>query len=155
MKILFLDVDGVLNSLKTGGRYALKRPCLRRLENIVKDTKCKIVLSSTWRKDEYALKRLKRVLKYRGIEIYSTTPILEKGFRGLEIQAWLVSNPNPDGYTFAIVDDDSDMLEHQLPHFFQTDPEYGMTDIIAYRIAYHLGIEQKETNGTMYRETST
>jgi len=141
MKVLFLDVDGVLNSLKTGGRYALKRNCLRRLQKIVEDTGCKIVLSSTWRKDEYALKRLRRVLRYRGIQIYSTTPIFDKEIRGLEIQAWLVSNPSDDGYQFAIVDDDSDMLDHQLPHFFQTDPEHGMTDTIAYRITYHLNKE--------------
>lgn len=140
-KILFLDVDGVLNSWKTGGRYALKRACLRRLEKIVRDTDCKIVLSSTWRRDEYALKRLKRVLKYRGIVLYSTTSYIPSGPRGLEIQAWLVQNPNPNGYKFAIVDDDSDMLDHQLPHFFQTDGEYGMTDTIAYRIIYHLNGE--------------
>lgn len=139
MKILFLDVDGVLNSYKTGGMYALKRNCLRRLQKIVEETGCEIVLSSTWRKDEYALRRLKRVLAYRGIKIKDTTPIFQKGFRGLEIQAWLVSNPSPDGYKFAIVDDDSDMLDHQLPHFFQTDPEYGLTDTITYRIINHLG----------------
>lgn len=139
MKILFLDVDGVLNSYKTGGMYALKRNCLRRLQKIVEETGCEIVLSSTWRKDEYALRRLKRVLAYRGIKIKDTAPIFQKGFRGLEIQAWLVSNPSPDGYKFAIVDDDSDMLDHQLPHFFQTDPEYGLTDTITYRIIHHLG----------------
>lgn len=137
MKILFLDVDGVLNSHKTGGRYALKRACLKRLEKIVKETGCEIVLSSTWRKDEYALKRLKRVLQYRGIKIKDTTPILNTE-RGVEIQAWLVKNIGSEEKVFAILDDDSDMLEHQLPHFFQTDGEYGMTDTIAYRVIQHL-----------------
>lgn len=146
MKVLFLDVDGVLNSLNSGGMYALKRLCLKRLENIVKDTGCKIVLSSTWRKDEYALKRLKRVLKYRGLEIYGTTPIHEKGFRGEEINWWLRNQDGDIGIDYAIVDDNSDFYENQLPHFFQTDPQYGLTDVIAYRIAYHLGI--KDSNGT-------
>lgn len=135
-KILFLDVDGVLNSLFTGGRYALKRVCLKRLENIVKNTGCEIVLSSTWRRDEYALKRLKRVLAYRGIKITDTTIYIPKGIRGDEITEWLYRHPDVTRY--AIVDDDSDMLDSQLPHFFQTDPQYGMTEIIAYRIAYHL-----------------
>lgn len=143
-KILFLDVDGVLNSLTSGGRYALKRPCLKRLENIVKETGCEIVLSSTWRKDQYALKRLKRVLAYRGLEISSITPDfadVNHLVRGDEILEWMVLNLTIDEWRsvkYAIVDDDSDMLERQLPHFFQTDPQYGMTDIIAYRIAYHL-----------------
>lgn len=133
--ILFLDVDGVLNSLKTGGRYALKKKCLRRLQEIVEKTGCEIVLSSTWRKDEYALKRLRRVLKYRNIEIMDITPILYKP-RGYEIEHWMIVN-SYDG-VYAILDDDSDMLEEQLPNFFQTDPEFGITDTIAYRVIYHL-----------------
>lgn len=133
--LIFLDVDGVLNSYKTGGRYALKRKCLQRLSKIVEETNCQIVLSSTWRKDEYALKRLRRVLKYRGITISSVTPDLGK-HRGLEISVWLKEN-SYDG-KYAIIDDDSDMEEWQLPNFFQTDPETGISDTIAYRVIYHL-----------------
>lgn len=146
-KILFLDVDGVLNSHKTGGRYALKRPCLKRLEKIVKDTGCEIVLSSTWRKDEYALKRLRRVLKYRDITINDVTPDfagVNKLVRGDEINEWMVLNWTREEWhtaKYAILDDDSDMLEHQLPHFFQTDGDYGLTDTIAYRVIYHLNGE--------------
>lgn len=147
MKILFLDVDGVLNSYKTGGLYALKKPCLRRLQKIVEETGCKIVLSSTWRKDVYALKRLKRVFSYRGLVIHSTTPILHNKWRGYEINQWLKDAQldywEQKDCKYAIVDDDSDMLPYQLMSFFQTDPEYGMTDTIAYRIIQHLN---KETN---------
>ena len=141
MKILFLDVDGVLNSYKTGGMYALKRNCLRRLQKIVEETGCEIILSSTWRKDEYALRRLRRVLAYRNIRIKDVTPILDKS-RGIEIEEWLNRNLTRKEWnelTYAIVDDDSDMEVWQFPSFFQTDPEYGMTDIIAYRIIQHLG----------------
>lgn len=151
MKVLFLDVDGVLNSLNSGGLYTLKKPCLKRLENIVKDTGCKIVLSSTWRKDAYALKRLKRVLAYRNIYIHDITPDFADVphlIRGDEIEEWLVRHLTRAEWhelKYAIVDDDSDMLDKQLPHFFQTDPQYGITDIIAYRIAHHLG-ERAEGN---------
>lgn len=137
-KILFLDVDGVLNSHKTGGRYALKRSCLRRLEDIVRETGCQIVLSSTWRKDEYALKRLRRVLAYRKIKILDCTKVLATGFRGDEVQLWLDTHVPSGQERYAIVDDDSDFHLEQLPHFFQTDGEYGMTDTIAYRIKEHL-----------------
>lgn len=135
-RILFLDVDGVLNSYKTGGRYSLKRNCLRRLQKIIDETQCKIVLSSTWRMDEYALKRLRRVLSYRDIKIFDTTPVLGK-YRGLEIAVWLDTHKDEIS-KYAILDDDSSMEEWQLPNFFQTDPEYGMTDTITYRIIYHL-----------------
>lgn len=135
MKLLFLDVDGVLNSHKTGGLYALKRPCLKRLEKIVKETGCEIVLSSTWRKDEYALKRLKRVLQYRGIKIKDVTPVDPKGFRGEEVRLKMIEYM-PD--KVAILDDDSDFYDYQLKYFFQTDGEYGMTDTIAYRVIQHL-----------------
>lgn len=141
MKILFLDVDGVLNSYKTGGRYALKRNCLRRLQKIVEETKCDIVLSSSWRKDEYALRRLKRVLQYRGIKILDVTPVSDKGFRGDEVFDWMRSKQLDfwkDKVKYAILDDDSDFYPSQLPNFFQTDPEYGMTDTIAYRVIHHL-----------------
>lgn len=137
--ILFLDVDGVLNSLKTGGRYALKKKCLRRLQEIVEKTGCEIVLSSTWRKDEYAFKRLRRVLAYRNIKIKDTTPVLHGEIRGEEIRKYMLDR-SPEGNTwrYAILDDDGDMLREQLPNFFQTDPEFGITDTIAYRVIYHL-----------------
>ena len=136
--LLFLDVDGVLNSYASGGRYALKRTCLRRLQEIVEETGCLIILSSTWRKDDYALKRLQRALSYRGLKLYDMTPNLHK-HRGLEIAAWLDEHKSEfEGSPFAILDDDSDMEEWQLPHFFQTDPEYGLSDTIAYRVIYHL-----------------
>lgn len=142
--ILFLDVDGVLNSYKTGGRYALKRNCLRRLQRIVEETGCKIVLSSTWRKDEYALRRLKRVLSYRNLTITSVTPSIQTlgAKRGDEINEWLKESKldywEQKDVKYAILDDDSDMLYYQLPSFFQTDPEYGLTDTITYRVIYHL-----------------
>lgn len=134
-RVLFLDVDGVLNSHKTGGRYALKKNCLRRLQRIVEETSCEIVLSSTWRRDEYAFKRLCKVLSYRGISILDKTIYIPSGPRGLEIEEWLHRNPTEK---YAILDDDSDMLDTQLKNFFQTDGDYGLTETIAYRVIFHL-----------------
>lgn len=137
MKVLFLDVDGVLNSHKTGGLYALKKKCLRLLQDIVESTDCKIVLSSTWRKDDYAMKRLRRVLSYRGIKIFSTTPDLSGNIgniRGNEIAQWLDENKDLGITHYAILDDDGDMQDSQLRNFFQTDGMYGLTETIAYRV---------------------
>lgn len=127
MKILFLDVDGVLNMISSGGLYALNRNRLRNLETVVNETGCKIVLSSTWRKDFVALKKLKNRLNYRGLSILDCTTteyFKERQIRGDEIQKWLDSH---EWDSYAIVDDDGDMLESQLPFFVQTDSEQGLT----------------------------
>lgn len=143
MKVLFLDVDGVLNSNKSTSFLALSKPSLRRLERIVKETDCKIVLSSTWRKDERAFRRLSRVLSYRGLSILDRTPVMwrddqtgDRYFRGHEIQSWLDNHPEVTEY--CIVDDDADMLDSQLRNFVQTTMEHGLTDTHAYRIIYIL-----------------
>jgi len=139
MKVLFLDVDGVLNTTKARSPMSLSKGCLSRLERIVKETGCYIVLSSSWRKYDDASSKLNRMLHYRGMLILSHTQIISSACRGVEIAVWLKTHPAAKQY--AIVDDDSDMLQEQLPHFFQTDPDYGLTDTIAYRIVQHLNGE--------------
>src|SRR5260370_6892656 len=55
MKIIFLDVDGVLNHSGTEGwkttkdAFVLDDECLKQLSRILISTDAKIVLSSTWR----------------------------------------------------------------------------------------------------------
>src|ERR1051325_1700541 len=51
MKVLFLDVDGVLNNASTIQRYAMGiDPFLASLvRRVIVNTGCKIVLSSSWR----------------------------------------------------------------------------------------------------------
>jgi len=46
IKILFLDVDGVLNTAATTGISVVH---IERLKHIVDQTNCKIVLSTSWR----------------------------------------------------------------------------------------------------------
>lgn len=128
MKILFLDVDGVLNMHSSGGLYALNRKRLKLLEQIVNETGCEIVVSSTWRKLPHTRKKLIFVLSYRGIKILdwtTTNYFKERQIRGDEIQLWL------DNHTvsrYCIVDDDSDMLESQKPYFVKTDGNKGLTE---------------------------
>lgn len=142
MKVLFLDVDGVLNMIGSGGLYALNRKRLKLLQNIIEETGAQIVLTSTWRKDTYALKRLSKVLAYRGMKIVDSTPVFwtdadgNRYYRGHEIQDWL--NRHPEVETYVILDDDSDMLDSQLRNFVQTDPKHGLTETLAYRVIYKL-----------------
>lgn len=141
MKALFLDIDGVLNKtsdyevkLDGNGYFRVNMLLIANLKTIINKTAAKIILSSPWRK----LGGAREFLDTCGFTIFDITD--EEGrFRGHEIQRWLDKHPEVTRY--AIVDDDSDMLDPQLRHFFQTEFEYGLTETIAYRITYWLNHE--------------
>lgn len=121
---LFLDVDGVLNnraSFEAG--VDLDTECCARLRRIIEETGCEVVLSSTWRLYPSNARRVWAVIGGR----CQRTPELRgpDDCRGTEIAAFLAADPRP----YVIVDDDSDMLEEQLPFFVQTDlAEGGLTE---------------------------
>lgn len=145
MKVLFLDVDGVLNTFRdyeTIGDdvmfYRINRRCLDRLKNIIKETGCKLVLSSSWRVMKDGRETLEKIGE---LEFIGETDE-DSGPRGFQIKRWLDKHPEVENY--CIVDDDGDMMQNQLPHFIQTDPEYGITETIEYRIKYVLNNGPKE-----------
>jgi hypothetical protein len=133
MKIIFLDFDGVLNSVRSAhafGGYpwninpeSIKQfdpIALTTIRNFCNDYDIKIVVSSTWRKS-FSPEDLGKALD---LPIIDKTPDFHMSrSRGLEIQSWFVNNPGE--YEYAIIDDDSDMLETQLTRFIQTDPYEG------------------------------
>ena len=125
MKIIFLDIDGVLNNYATLGEGINWEPDLVKILNrIIKETKAEIVLSSTWRQITQYRDVIKNDMK---INYIGKTPKLWKK-RGVEIQTWLDENPGVEN--FIILDDDSDMV-HLMPHLLQTDGEFGLTNEIA------------------------
>lgn len=63
---------------------------------------------------------------------YGITPYDKSRHRGTEIQTWL--DDYGSNVKYVILDDDSDMLEHQLPYFIKVDPYYGLTKEIADKI---------------------
>lgn len=151
IKVLFLDCDGVLNSTSDlsvrSGRsetidsiYVLDMKKVRLLQKIVEDTGCKIVLSSVWRLHDEGIK----TLEFYGINIHDVTPSIS-GPRGAEIQHWLF-NSDEMVERYAIIDDDSDMLPYQFVNFFQTDPDYGLTETIAYRITHFMNNGRRSLN---------
>lgn len=142
-KILFLDIDGVLNNTDTivkhsgGGVCKVFDPaCVRQLWRIIDRTKCKIVLSSTWRLggvesvfDPIKLACLGRPKSESELIIEAfigRTPshVPGKRERGYEIGGWIKEN-NFSG-KFAILDDDSDMV-HLSDHLVQTKFQTGLT----------------------------
>lgn len=137
MKIIFLDIDGVLNSEKSmrelynegGLRLLNDYPApehVKWLNKIISKTGAKIVVTSTWRKlhNFLSLLYIFHLCNIEG-ELIGTTLNLHKR-RGYEIQDWLDNS----GYTvesFVILDDDSDM-EHLMDYLVKTDTTIGLTE---------------------------
>lgn len=138
MKVLFLDVDGVLNStpdylVRTEhGGFPINMGKIDILKDIIDATGCEIVVSSAWRKSDLFFHLLKCLPKTP----LDKTPVFNSGCRGEEIKLWLDENKGVESY--AILDDDSDMLPEQLPYFVQTELDYGLTKGLAYRVKYIL-----------------
>jgi hypothetical protein len=139
MKVLFLDIDGVVNCKTTTRRYRGLMLVERRLADIVRDIvvavpDLKVVLSSSWREAAGG----RAVVEEQVVTCFDVTPCFqaEDDVRGYEIQAWLEMNPGVEKY--AILDDDSDFLPHQLPSLFKTTTDVGITRHLADRIVAHL-----------------
>lgn len=151
-KIIFLDVDGVLNShewwdrrpkLETGHtrddyeRNEFDPLAVERLRTILDATKAEVVLSSVWRLGEES----RSAVRQYACDFIDITPRCSSGIRGAEIIMWIRKNVpgyyNDGVLKFAIIDDDSDMLLSQKDNFFQTSNDHGLTDEIVDRVIKH------------------
>lgn len=112
MKVLFLDIDGVLNSVgfrpenPKGVRDWLNEENVRRLRLLVESTGARIVVSSSWRLTTL-VEELSSALESKGarVEIVGVTPSLGPGSRAAEIAAWLASPPEPVEAWIALDDE--------------------------------------------------
>ena len=149
MKVIFLDIDGVLvtntqvfSGLKgrdsESGMHFFDEKCVERLNRLIQKTDAQLVLSSTWRingLEKFNSHARKQNLirlpidmtpyldhKIENSNIYSGVP------RGREIKAWLKDNKGVD--KFVILDDSSDMedLINKLVHI-KNGMEGGLQDI--------------------------
>lgn len=126
MKVIFLDIDGVLNTsqtfidihkeyIETGiRRIEIDLNRLNFLKRIVDQTGTAIVLSSSWRSlgkmengvyiplNEKMASLIKLFNNY-GLHIYDITPKDPNGVRQNEIDAWL---KHKDVESFIVIDDD-------------------------------------------------
>lgn len=140
MKIIFLDMDGVIctyrahiaqgyqNMPNHGFMDALDREGVGMLNAFLdKFPDTKFVLSSTWRKHhtKQEMEDWLRRYGWKG-EFHPDWRTDEDGpIRGWEIERWLGNHKDVTNY--IILDDDSDMMEHQKFHFVQTDGYNGIT----------------------------
>ena len=141
MKVIFCDVDGVLNNSGTDTRspsgYAgVSNVLIRKLKTIVSETGAGIVLSSDWRlvKDDpehgkdyrYLVRRLRFA---GGLRILDHTPDISWKDRGQEIRQYLKQHPNVTEY--VILDDlpfRDFLINDLLSNLVLTDPRKGLTD---------------------------
>jgi hypothetical protein len=152
MRVLFLDIDGVLNSVdnmlaqanlwhidnKNKSRdefgHLFDERCVKWLNYIIYKTGCKIVISSTWRHS--GLEAMKLMWEMRDLpgEIIGCTP---NEVSESIINLYAATNNEADrGYEiqewidthkpekYCIVDDENDMLSHQ--NFVRTNSEFGL-----------------------------
>lgn len=149
MKIIFLDIDGVLNIRSNISSNDVDAKCLRNLELVIKATGAKIVISSTWRLYPKSMKFLEGHLS--SVEIWSevigvTPQVSIYGARGREIIRWLDQNQNKEIEKFAVIDDDfsaeNAVDRNKQPwfygQFFPTTMKDGLTVEIANKIIDYL-----------------
>lgn len=141
MKIVFLDIDGVLNTCD-GVETGINRALVEHLNQLVRDTGASVVVSSSWR--IVGLRQIRATLREHGFvgRVCGVTPISSGGVRGLEIQAWLDNCRWP--VAGLVILDDNDDMAHLGPHLVRTDYRRGLTpdDVAAARarldVAYQL-----------------
>lgn len=152
MKVLFLDIDGVVNKQENFKHskgvtpYPIDSYCAFLVGRIVIATDCHVVLSSSWRNYPDAVKIVSDSVvpildKTPNIYKQLEEPIFERGrewdhsLRGDEVNAWLRNHPEVEKY--ATLDDDGDFYDAQP--LFQTTFKDGLTDEIAEKVIEHLG----------------
>lgn len=140
MKIIFLDIDGVLNSRaydrkrNWNGQTDIDETRLPLIKEIVDGTAAKILLSSTWRQhwnknsnrcDEDGLYINKTFAKF-GLAIYDKTPDLGiTALRREEISKWL-NETEQEIESFVIIDDYRYGWGELSKFFVKTEPNFRL-----------------------------
>lgn len=100
MRIIFTDIDGVLNPhCKT----KWSKIAIDQYNKLCRDFDLTPVITSTWRIN-HTKEQLQKIFTEQGIEtpIYDYTPLIDQGDRGLEIKQWLDNN---ECENYVIIDD--------------------------------------------------
>ncbi len=155
-KVIFLDIDGVLNTKEWYSKvtndtpkdeygYAFDPVAVANLDNIIKKTGAVIVISSSWK--FYGVTKLKKMWKLRNLpgEIIDITPntisddiLLNANLdemklgvcRGNEIKEWL-SKHKSEISNYVIIDDYEDLLPEQEDYTVLTNSLIGITEFDA------------------------
>ena len=137
MKVIFLDIDGVIKrymydeSKEHHTTYDYNPECIKQLNRITDATGAKIVIISCMRK-LHSVDELSKILKSKGI----TGAIIDKTIddyhnyekRGDEIMEWWRRN---NCESFIILDDEDDGLNYYGYLWIKTEFKIGLTEELA------------------------
>ena len=133
MRVIFIDIDGVLNCAdEEATARSLVRPrrdLMALLDELVDRTGAQMVLASTWRCDPKAVE----VARQCGLKFIDKLDDHGSGERGAFIRKWLSKHPEVERY--AVVDDHGS--EHTGLPLFKCKTDVGLTpelvdDIVDY-----------------------
>ncbi len=134
MKVLFLDIDGVLIPFRAN-KFDPK--CLENLKLIHTAVNFEIVLSSTWRMFPGSTDAVNRKLEEYGLpRIFDKTPIFKNSSRGQEICSWLDERSDVVEGWVAVDDIELDhrsspVYSRMVGHCVLTDPLVGLNKQLA------------------------
>ena len=148
MKVVFLDIDGVLNSYRTRaahGEYPrgfapedmlmFDQTAISLIGAIVRAAGAKVVLSSAWRVTYSFINAAKAF----DLPIIGSTPVFDAS-RGAQIKYWLDEHKS-DVECYAIIDDEVDLLPEQMTFFVHTSPSNGFTFENALQLSVLMGVD--------------
>ena len=152
MKVIFLDVDGVLNTVFTirtthGFTFVDTRKVLR-LRNIVERTGAQLVLSSTWRLADTPINKIcYDILKAEFERVrcpvwIDCTPYFPGRKRQVEIYSWLQIHSEVE--EFVILDDLAEELWWYKDHLVHTSKFDGLNKERAELAIQMLGEKENE-----------
>ena len=131
MKVIFLDIDGVLTSIKSSKKNknwdTFDPSAVALLNEVIKSTGAKIVISSSWSK-KHSLQELRQIFKNNkalGNSIIDCTPGSTSGNREEEIETWLRESEHTI-QCFIVIDDSPDMGKFSS-RLITTSFEKGLT----------------------------
>lgn len=155
MKVIFLDIDGVVNCYDTKERapskvVGVEQRLITHIKEIVDATGAKLVLSSTWRKDwAFDLldgidwRYLRDEFAKQDLYFMDYTPSRRDSHRGEEIKEWLESTEY-DIESYVVIDDEMfDIWDLHDGHMVQTS---AMTGIKPGAVKMAIEILSKQNN---------
>jgi hypothetical protein len=127
-RILFLDVDGVLNCRADSGSDGLGDSHLRQLKRIVDEVECQIVLISSWRLADDLMEKLRVAFDRHHIPFWIDMTSDLAGDRAEEVQGWISQHGPCIG---VLIDDDCDGFETTGLRCIETSVDHGLTAELA------------------------
>lgn len=139
MNVIFLDMDGVLCTPRAnvalgqkGVISYLDPVACQLLIQLIREFSATVVISSTWRFDgkQRFCEKLKcagwhEIVNAISLDEWCTPDLarVKNAKRGDEVAAWLETR---EVENYLILDDDTDFLEYQMPHFVKCHGHDGI-----------------------------